>query len=907
MIGKTLAHYKILEPLGTGGMGEVYRARDTTLDREVAIKVLPAELATDPERLARLEREARVLAQLEHPNIAAIYGLEEAAPSGASETIRFLVMQLADGETLAGRIARGPIAVEEALAIGLQIAEGLEAAHDKGIVHRDLKPANVKVAEDADGSSRVKILDFGLAKALAADGAAAEISPDISNSPTVAAATRAGVILGTAAYMSPEQARGRPLDRRSDIWAFGCVLYEMLSGRRAFSGDDVSETLAAVLRDDPDWASIPRTTPAPVRALLHRCLTRDVRERLQAIGEARYVLALAARGEAPVAGGAGPGIERRSLVGTGLALLAAGLVVGTLAGTWIAGNRGPAGLPAGPSSFADRPPIAGIVDLSAAAPLAFGTASIGFDSPLLALSPDGNWLVFVGATNGESRLYRHRLDGFAPPEAIPGTEGAIHPFFSPNGEWISFLTDDRLKRVSLAGETVETITPTRSAVLASWPDDDWIYYQDNQNTGPLRRVRVSAMGGGPEDVRDLRFWVQEVVAGGRFALGVERIPPTSGDYAGVMWADLETGEHRRLPVSGYGPHWVSTGQLVFVRGGNVLGVGFDIETGEVIGEPIILRSGVAMESLFYGAQFALSQGGTLAYVPGADRSVGRLTVHDRSGATTFPDAPAQIYNSLDLSPDDRFLAVHIADVTDRVWVYDRQQGRGVQVSGSDGFGWPVWSADGDVLGFSSVSRPTGVLESEVRMQTYPAALREESLQSPGIAHALSSKGDVTVASGPSRIGFLSPDEPIRWMNDLSGDQWGAAFSPDADWFVYASNETGRFEIWARSYPDLGPPQQLSFDGGVEPAWCGACGELFFRWRNDFFSTSAALGEGTVPNPRRVFTVPDFVDTLGRSYDVSRDGQRLFVVTRAEPAIVDRIHVVANWFDELRARVPRPLR
>ena len=313
MIGKTLGHYQILEPLGAGGMGEVYRARDTRLDRDVAIKVLPVELATDPERLARLEREARVLAQLEHPNIAAIYGLEEATPAGADEPIRFLVMQLAEGETLADRIARGPIPVEEALAIGLQIAEGLEAAHDKGIVHRDLKPANVKVAEDAGGNPQVKILDFGLAKAYESGGTASAISPDLSGSPTVVGSTRAGVILGTAAYMSPEQARGRPLDRRSDVWAFGCVLYEMLTSRRAFAGEDVSDTLAAVLRDDPDWESIPRATPASVRALLRRCLTRDVRERLQAIGEARYVLREAAADAGLGGPSREPGTRRRPI------------------------------------------------------------------------------------------------------------------------------------------------------------------------------------------------------------------------------------------------------------------------------------------------------------------------------------------------------------------------------------------------------------------------------------------------------------------------------------------------------------------------------------------------------------------------------------------------------------------
>jgi serine/threonine-protein kinase len=895
MIGKTLGHYEIREPLGAGGMGEVYRARDTRLDRDVAIKVLPADFSSDPERLARFEREAKLLASLNHPNIAAIYGLED------RDGVRFIAMELVEGETLGERIGRaGRIEMAEALEIARQIAEALEAAHERGVIHRDLKPANVKIAPGGG----VKVLDFGLAKALAVDGSTAEISPDISNSPTVAAATRAGVILGTAAYMSPEQARGRPLDRRTDIWAFGCVLYEMFTGRRAFSGEDVSETLAAVLRDDPDWKVVPGETPAPVRALLRRCLTRDVRERLQAIGEARYGLALAVRGEAPSGADMDPAAARRSRVALGLGLLAVGLAVGAIAGSWI-NTRGSTGAAPEQATTAERRPVAGIVDLSGVAPLAFGSAAIGFDSPLLALSPDGDWLVFVGATESGSVLYRHRLDGFARPEAIPGTEGAIHPFFSPNGEWIGFLTDDRLKRVSLAGETVETITRTRSAVLASWPDDDWIYYQDNQNNGPLRRVHVAG-GAPPEDIRQLPFWVQEVVPGGRLALGVERLPPVNADYGAVMWADLETGELGRLPLSGYSPHWIpTTGHLAFVRGGNVLAVPFDVDSHMAAGEPLIVTSGVAMESLFLGAQVAISRSGTLAYVPGADRSVGRLTVTDRAGATSFLNAPAQTHNTLDLSPDDQFLAVHVADVADRVWVYDLQQGRGAQVSGSDGFGWPVWSADGSRLGYSSLARRAEELEVELTIQSYPAALNRITLQSPGLMYALSSKDDIAIGARASTIGFLSTTGPTRWMDDLSGDLWGPAFSPDADWIVYTSNETGRFEIWARSYPDLGPPQQLSFNGGVEPVWCGACGEIFFRWRNDFFSTPAELGQGAMPNPRHVFTVPDFVDTIGQSYDVSSDGQRLFVVTRAAPTIVDRIHVVANWLDELRERLPRP--
>ena len=458
--GSTLGSYEIVAPLGAGGMGEVYRARDARLEREVAIKVLPEGFSENEERVARFEREAKALAALNHPNVATIFGFEQEGDR------HFLVMELVEGEDLAERIARGPVPVEEAIPLFLQIAEGLEAAHERGIVHRDLKPANVKIGVDG----RVKILDFGLARAMEPSGASGD--PDLTQSPTMtAAATMRGEILGTAAYMAPEQASGRAVDKRADIWAFGCCLYEALTAERPFAGADFPEILASILRDEPELAALPEEAPAAVRRILGRCLEKSPRERFRDIGDVRFELAHA--GDAPVE-------EARAASGATRAgrwpWLGAGLAVGslvTLAFTLLGGGNEPPDAAPGPSLRTE-------IVVPETASLSLGIIQ-GFDPVRLALSPDGTQLVFVGQQGAESWLYHRDLSAFGEPSRIPGSEGATFAVFSPDGRSIGFLANDaKVRRMSLDGDDLRVLCDFRNAQRVLWAEDGWIYFGDDE-------------------------------------------------------------------------------------------------------------------------------------------------------------------------------------------------------------------------------------------------------------------------------------------------------------------------------------------------------------------------------------------------------------------------------------------
>ena len=474
MIGKTLSHYKVLEKIGQGGMGEVYRAEDTNLSREVAIKVLPEQFTQDPQRLARFEREAKLLASLNHPNIAAIYGLEEA------DGVRFLALELVPGETLAERVAKGPVPVEKALEVCRQIAEGVEAAHEKGVIHRDLKPANVKVTPEG----KVKILDFGLAKAFEAEPAVT----DISQSPTLTEEmTRAGVILGTAAYMSPEQAKGKPVDKRSDVFAFGYVLYELLTGKRAFEGERITETIAAVLKSEPGWETLPENTPWSIRTLLRRCLQKDVHRRKQHIDDARIEIEEALADPATASGTAAamptPKGWRRSIPLGLTALVALVMVVAVGTGVWILKPSAPAGGLAMARLTVALPPGQKLPDLSVS-------------RPPVALSPNGTKLAYVARQAGTERLYLRALDSLEP-NAISGSEGARDPFFSPNEQWVGFWANDVFFKVSVDGRVPVRIADVPIGMRgAAWGQDGTIIL-GGTNTG---LHRVDAEGGVPLEI-----------------------------------------------------------------------------------------------------------------------------------------------------------------------------------------------------------------------------------------------------------------------------------------------------------------------------------------------------------------------------------------------------------------------
>ena len=564
--GTNLGHYEIAEPIGKGGMGEVYKAKDTKLKRDVAIKILPEDFARDPERLARFKREAQLLASLNHPNIAAIHGLEE------HESQPFLVLELVEGEDLAERLRRGAIPVDEALAIAKQVAEALEEAHEKGIIHRDLKPANVKTTpEDV-----VKVLDFGLAKALQGEPSR---DVNISDSPTrlrrgfgeASPATAAGVILGTAAYMSPEQAKGRSVDRRTDIWAFGALVFEMLTGTKAFSGDDVSETLAAILRDEPDWNRLPAETPTKLRALLERCLRKNPRERQRDMGDARLELS-APDAEPATAQGAPQG--SRTVAAVVAAFLLGALIV---SGLW----------------NINRPPPALVTRM--VIPLPEGQRLVERRTSPVAVSPDGRTIVYAAEAGGALNLYRRPLD-VDEATAIPGTEGGHSPFFSPDGESLGFFTDDALKKVPVSGGAPMTLAPAEAMNLgASWGRDGTIVYAPSAGAGSVL-MTISQAGGEPEPLTQAGELANpmgpQILADGDTVL----FALASTDKNNSLIASLESGEISKPDAPDSSIAFVPSGHLLYWSAGSIAAVPFDVHRGVRTGDSAIVLGGVASQT-----------------------------------------------------------------------------------------------------------------------------------------------------------------------------------------------------------------------------------------------------------------------------------------------------------------------
>ncbi|MGH9787350.1 MAG: protein kinase domain-containing protein, partial [Candidatus Acidiferrales bacterium] len=623
MIGRSLSHYRVVEKLGAGGMGEVYRARDERLNRDVALKVVRSEFTQSPERLARFQREAQLLASLNHPHIAAIHGLEEA------DGLRFLVLELVEGETLAERLTRGPLPVEEALPLARRIAEALEYAHEKGIIHRDLKPANVKVTPEG----AVKLLDFGLAKALDAPAT----QSDLGDSPTISdVASRAGVLLGTAAYMSPEQARAKPADRRADIWAFGGLLFEMLVARRPFEGETVYDLISAILSREPDWAALPPATPPALQKLLRRCLHKDPKQRLQAIGEARIALDEAMQlpaVEAPVA--AAPALlSRRMLLLWALTLMGAaalGIVFGRLS--------------------PETPLAPGGAPVRTVVPLPEGTQLAGWASPVVALSPDGRKIAFVVNRNGKHQLYIRHLDK---EEAIliPDSDGAEGPFFSPDSRWVAFAAGSvsgrssappALKKVSVDGGLPQKICDLSDYFGGDWGEDGAIVFVNVTRT----LWRVPAAGGTPERVQiasetpsSLRpaAWPQ-ILPGGRWAIATSW---AGAHYGRLVAVHLGTGEVKDLGLDATYARYAPTGHLVYTTmDGSLLAVAFDAAAAAIQGSPVKLLTGVALSGNG-AAVFSFSQGGTLLYTTGfvrdSYRELSRLMRFDgRSSAPLLPD------------------------------------------------------------------------------------------------------------------------------------------------------------------------------------------------------------------------------------------------------------------------------
>jgi Tol biopolymer transport system component len=875
--GLSLAHYRITAKLGEGGMGEVWRATDTKLDREVAIKILPEALAADPDRMARFEREAKVLASLNHPNIAAIHGVEE----------RALVMELVDGPTLAERIAGGAIPLEETLPIARQIAEALEYAHEKGVVHRDLKPANIKITPQG----RVKVLDFGLAKALANEPAAG----DPAMSPTLTMrATMAGVIMGTAAYMAPEQARGQNVDKRADIWAFGVLLYEMVTGRQLFGGPTVSDTLAAVLRQEPDWTAV----PPRLRKLLKLCLAREPRERLREIGDAPFLMdepeATPAASEAPVA---------RSGVRwwmAGAAVLAAALATVSVI------------------HFRETPPEPAAVRFQIPPPEG-GT----FATPYFALSPDGRKLAFTAnAKNGSPMLWVRALDTLEA-RALPGTEEALYPFWSPDSRFVAFTAVEKLKKVDASGGPPQTLCNLPSTMLGGFWSQEGAIYFGNTASGIFR---VPQAGGDPVAVTRVDAAHGEashrnpvILPDGRRVLYNISFSETEKDA--IFLSPLDGKEKKRVAGSSRAFAYVppqeegKPAHLLFLREETLMAQPLDAKTLDPAGDafPVAEHVGSGRSYSF----FSVSRDGVLAYRTGSAASATRvLTWFDRKGQPVGTLGPPGPYLNVSLSRDGTRAAVVQATPQSRgldIWLIEVAR----QIPTRFTFGEaevmdPVWSPDGSRVAFSS--RRAG--PSTLYIKDSSGGAKEEQVQkaeaderpcdwSPDGRFLLFTRLNPTTRL-PSLWVLSDPTDPAKRKAapylDVSFSMTQGQFSPDGRWVAYTSNESKpRTEIYVQSFPADGRKFQVSSDGGTQPRWRGDGKEIFYIAHDGKLMAAdvktAPRFEAVTPHALFDSQVPVNISTLVVRYAVAFDGQRFLVNTQRQqqtPGAPDAITVVLNW-------------
>jgi serine/threonine-protein kinase len=888
--GHRIGPFEVLAPLGAGGMGEVYRARDTALGREVALKTLPDKVAREPERIARLRREARILASLNHPGIATLHGLEESA-----DGVPVLVMELVPGETLADRLGRGPLPLKEVLRIGQQVAEALAAAHDKAVLHRDLKPDNICLT--AEG--RAKLLDFGLARALGVDEP--KLDPQHS---TTTAASHAGQVLGTASYMSPEQARGEELDRRSDVWAFGCVLYELLSGRRAFPGASFPEAAAAVLERDPDWRAVPEDTPDALLRLLRRCLKKDRDERLHDVGDAglelKELLELSSGG---ALGGQRPRQQPASNRRAAVALIVGLGAVGgllvyrsrtTLPSTLIRQSRFQIALPRGVV----------IPDPSNSAP------------SYLAVSADGERVAFVGCKESVCLLYlRDRRDLDARP--LPDTEGAICPFFSPDGRFIGFGANDRLKRVGLDGGAVVVLADAPQLRGGSWGEDGTILFA----RGGKGLVRVDADGGEvrtvtqPAAAREYDHRWPHFLPGGRAALF--NVGHIDGRYD-VVVVDLATGEVRNLVEDAGSPRYVKSGHLMFGRAGTVFAAPFDLDRLVLTGRPLPVLEGVAMWSHPAGGgsisgvvYYDLAREGTLVFSPLEARLPKRTLVWvDRRGAMTPASMSQRAFGGAGLSPDGQRVAVEVKwEVgSSDVFVLDLQRGAWTRVTSDGRTSVVAWLPDGErLLTTSPTEGGVKLLLTRIDGSTPPEMLLEHS------------EGPFAVAPDGRSLLFCSEPAPSKkdiWRLPLQGDRvaqpWLAtpnmegypSFSPDGRFVAYFADDSGRNEVYVRPYSE-GPRQQVSVQGGVLPGWSRDGREIFFQNRGSLWTAAVASSPTFASEaPRELFKLPDELLFGGLAlYDVAPDGQKFLMVQKDSFELRPiELVLVPNWVGELGARM-----
>jgi serine/threonine-protein kinase len=895
--GQMLSHYRLVEKIGEGGMGVVWKALDTTLSREVAVKLLPEDIARSPERTGRFEREARLLAHLNHPHIATIHGFDR---SGEHP---FLVLELVPGEPLDAMLQRGPLPVPEALGLCLQVAEGLESAHEKGVIHRDLKPANIKLTE----TGAAKILDFGLAKAMQPE---TELDP--SRSPTVTTGgTRAGTIFGTAAYMSPEQARGRPLDRRTDIWAFGCVLFECLTGRTAFGAETVSDVMVRILEREPDWGLLPASTPPAVRALLERCLRKDARQRLRDIGEARIILGehLASADTASLAHGAGPvsaSAARTAGPAGGMLRLLAALALGLLLGGAAAWTLRPEpGAPAPTSS------------LHASLALGAGATIRNDTAPAVDISGDGRRVAFV-AVDPEGRRSLHVRDLATGQDRVIADEGGIYgPFFSPDGRWVGYFQSEGsslMKAPVDGGAPVRICDTPVSSRGAAWGPDDRIIFAPSYNQS---LHAVAAGGGTPDPLTALRegektHRLPEILPGGRtvlFVIGTGTLE--TWDDAEIAALDVDSGTITTVVKGGSRPHWSPTGHVLYARAGALHAVRFDPESGRV-GVPFEVLPGAATDPVQGPSHFALSGSGTLVYAPGGVLSGHNAVLAvDRQGREERLELPPFAYFRVNTAPDGSRLVLQVEQASSSLWVHDLSRQTLSRIDTDWESELSVWSHDSRFIYFSQTR---GESYGIYRIAADGSGRQELVLETPSPA----APDDVSPDGRFLVFSLISPengmdawvaplDDPsgVRPILDGRANETQSVLSPDGRWLAFSSNQSGRYEVYVTPFPDGGPRWPVSRDGGEQTLWSRDGRQILYRSGDRIMAADVVPGDPpSFGTPRALFDAASYLDPMPqiRSGDLLPDG-RMLMFRGEDPELPARLDLILQFPALLRSREP----
>jgi serine/threonine-protein kinase len=891
--GDRIGPYEIVGALGAGGMGQVYRARDTRLGRVVAVKALHESFAAHPERVARFQREAQLLASLNHPNIAAIYGVEE------SEGATFLLLEFVDGHALSEVLKTGPLPVREALPLARQVADALAAAHERGIIHRDFKPANVMIT--AEGQA--KVLDFGLGKSL--EGDASQTGATSGNSPTLTTAgTQAGMIMGTAGYMSPEQAKGRATDRRTDVWAFGCVLYEMLTGKKVFEGEDVSETLAAILRAEPDWKHLPADLPASLRMLIERCLVKDRNGRLADMSVVRFLLsdgASSLSGPAPVIVDTPASVRPRRPIAllAGVAALAVVLTFG--ATRWLDTPR------------ASAPGRATHVSVSLPDGVEVGATNL---LPL-ALSRDGARLAFVGKRDGKNQIFVRAL---GEPEARPldGTEGGDGPFFSPDGQWVAFFAGSKLRKIAVGGAALQTLADAPFHRGGDWAQDGYIYYAP-ANMGGIWRVPEG--GGAATEVtrRDLdrgeisHRWPQVIPGTNVLVFGVWT-GPGDDEHTVVAQTIGETERHVLVKAADAPRYSPKAGRLFYTHLGDLYAVPWtpsrkDLGTAVPLAASVHPNDTIGNEGC---GNYAVSDDGDLAYIGGGlARAAMRLVWIDRQGRVIPTGAPERPYENVVLSPDGSRAIVQIRGSSTDLWTYDLARNTLTPVASATGSSQaPLFTPDGSRLIYRATRKG-------FRNIYWRAA------DGSGAEEPLTSKADVSqTPTSVSRDGryllynennAADPGGVSMWIVELEGDrkprplvdapdgESDPQLSPDGRWIAYEAMVSSRREIFVIPFPGPGPRRQISADGGEEPLWSHDGRELFFQARDGLMGVTVTTGASFSAGAPRLLHEGRFFRTINgnTSYGITADGSRFLRLQPIAPErAITRIDLVLRWFSEL---------